>query len=185
MRASIRVALGILLVASFGCGGSRDKRADSALPDKKTDGKATHSDVEKIKGTWRIMSLSSHGTQEPAKNLEKARVVITAATLSIRTGLDDEPDEPIKYHLDPLQEPRAIDLFIKEESAGKGDKALEKTHVSPGIYHLDGNNLKICWSMERQLKKNIDGGTDDGAVPQRPRAFVEGRDTILLILKRE
>ena len=120
-------------------------------------------DKEKIQGTWKIVSFEAFGMKEiPPEVLKESRMTITADKISYKLG--GEMGE-LGYKLDPSKQPKAIDLLEK-----KGGKEI----VIPGIYLLDGDNLKLCW---------------DANVGPWPKEFSKkgegGQDLRLVILKRE
>ena len=112
-------------------------------------------DKDRIQGTWKIVSFDLI----PLEKLPSTKVAITADKFE-GLGL------VLKYKIDPAKKPKTIDLEGKE--GGRDIKA-------PGIYVLDGDELKLYW----------------GADPKSPRPteFPKGPNkdnhTRLLILKRE
>jgi uncharacterized protein (TIGR03067 family) len=100
----------------------------------------------------------------PPEALKAARVVLTADKLTFDlTGAGKGPEA--RYTLDPGKKPKAIDLVDLGRKDGK---------PSPGIYLLDGDDLKLCW---------------DANGNSRPSEFTKvgkgGQDLRLLVLKRE
>lgn len=92
--------------------------------------KASVKDEDKIVGVWQIVSADfGAGVPVPKDNFKQRRLEFKAGgKLVIRTG--DKPAEEFEYKLDPAPKVKAIDV-------------IEDGDVSPGIYELDGDTLKL------------------------------------------
>ena len=114
-------------------------------------------DVERIQGTWRVLAARKNGESLPNEVLRTMKVIIRGDTLTIQDG---QRDESAPFVLHPATTPRSIDVGSPADG------------LDLGIYELDGENLKLCWS--------IGSG-------ERPTAFptTSGSEDTLLILKRE
>lgn len=115
------------------------------------------SEKKQLQGTWKVVSIEGIGMKPfPPETLKDASVVFAGDKVTISIDGDKVERE---FKLDPTKKPKAIDI-------GKG----------PGIYHLDGDNLKLCW---------------DAMGEKRPEEFsIKGSnrgssDFRLLVLKRE
>jgi uncharacterized protein (TIGR03067 family) len=128
-------------------------------------GQEPQAEKGKIQGTWKLVSFEAAGANEllPPDALKKARVLITADKLTFDLMGGGKPLEA-HYTLDPSNKPKAIDLVDLES---KERKPL------PGIYQVDGDDLKLCWDANGQ---------------SRPSEFTKvskrGQDLRLVILKR-
>jgi uncharacterized protein (TIGR03067 family) len=89
-------------------------------------------DEEKIQGTWTVVSRETDGKKTPDAELKALKVAIKDGTLTIDDG---KKKEKVSYKLDPSKKPKAIELTTE---SGK--------ETTPGIYELDGDGLKLCWS---------------------------------------
>ena len=117
---------------------------------------------DKLQGTWAVMSVKSNNPDLDYlfKDL-KLIFVGDKLTFKHKSGIEEQ-----QYRLDPSKQPNVIDLI--------SDRALNKNKPLLGIYLLEGDDLKLCWSKR------------DGE--DRPTAFAikPGRARhVLLVLKRE
>ncbi len=119
-------------------------------------------DKQKIKGTWLVESVERDGQitkPEEADPAKRLKVVITSDRFLYRVG---EEYRAADYKLDPLKEPRRIEIIWQ-------DKEKKTVH---GIYLLDGESLKICTDQ-------TPGNAPPSQFSTKPDSGLE-----LLILKR-
>lgn len=90
-------------------------------------------DLELLQGTWSIRSLDADGQSMPAEMLADARITVKGDRFT-STGMGAEYAG--KIELDPLQNPRQIDM--------KFDAGPEAGNTNRGIYELDGNTWRLC-----------------------------------------
>ncbi len=119
-----------------------------------TLGQKAQGDKDKIQGAWKIVSFDTI----PLDKLPSTKVVITAAKFE-GLGL------VLKYRIDPTQKPKTIDLEGKE-----GDRDIK----APGIYLLDGDDLKLYWGADKKSPRPT-------KFPKEPN---KDNHTRLLVLKR-
>ena len=95
-------------------------------------------DGEKLTGTWTCSSGINDGKALAQETVQKLRL-----TLTKDGGYKTERGKQVlfdsTYKIDPDKRPKHIDL-IGTEGENKGKAAL-------GIYVLDGDTLKICYTM--------------------------------------
>jgi uncharacterized protein (TIGR03067 family) len=91
-------------------------------------------DEEKIQGNWTVVSREFIGKKAPEAELKALKVTIKDGTLTMDDG---KKKERIPYKLDPSKKPKTIDL---------ANTGLESKETTLGIYELEGDTLKICWS---------------------------------------
>jgi uncharacterized protein (TIGR03067 family) len=91
-------------------------------------------DEEKIQGHWIVVSREFIGKKTPEAELKALKVTIKDGTITMDDG---KQKEKIPYKLDPSKKPKSIDL---------ANTGIESKETSLGIYELDGDTLKICWS---------------------------------------
>jgi uncharacterized protein (TIGR03067 family) len=118
-------------------------------------GEKMMSDQERIQGTWQLVSAERNGQPLPEDSLRNVSLVFAGDQLTTKTA---RGATEARFSLDPNGDPRAIDMDMG-------------TAVGLGIYHLDGDDLKIA----------------HGEVGQpRPSQFGpnEGVSLTLLVLKR-
>ena len=114
---------------------------DGAAADSRSE------DAAGIQGTWVCAAAVVDGKSLDENTTAKLRLVMTAERYRTERG-DDQVLFDSTYRLDPRQDPRQIEMTGTEGDAA-GKQAL-------GIYSLEGDTLKICYTMP--------GG-------QRPKSF--------------
>ena len=100
------------------------------------------------------------GVKDPQLS-QKLKVAFTAKDMIVQTG---ETEAKSGFSIDPTQKPMQIDL-VPASGANMG-------LTLPGIFELDGDNLKVIWN-------------DKGK--GRPKEFktTDGSGNLMLILKRQ
>ncbi len=135
------------------------------------DAKATavKEDLKKLEGTWIVASREANGKDAPSEQ-SKGTVLFKADKVSL-CGPDGEVIGEATITIDPTRKPKHIDLTITK---GTGDFKKYEGKKSLGIYELDGDTLKACWTLY-------------GAERERPDAFATKPDSGLLLVhyKRE
>ena len=137
----------LMLAAATGMLVAADAKEDAAKKDR-----------ERMQGTWTVASATHGGKQAPAERIKAMRLVIAGDKITVKEG---EVQEEATFTLAPDQKPPAIDV-----KPGRASRKMIR-----GIYHLAGDDLKICWSNDGERPKEL--------------ASPEGSDAILLVLKRE
>jgi uncharacterized protein (TIGR03067 family) len=125
-------------------------------PGYRDDGEAKQA-LAKLQGTWKVVSSVQEGEEVPTKDDVKWTYIVKGEELIA----GDNPKEVVKFKLLPGQIPAAVDLT-----------EAKTNQVSLGIYHLDGDTLKLCFNQPGE---------------KRPTAFAspKGSGTILFVMKRE
>jgi uncharacterized protein (TIGR03067 family) len=122
-------------------------------------------ELEKLQGTWEIIEIVNGGRAVPPEEVKGGQVVFNGDAMTLKEGRDDKDPRTFRVKLDLSQNPKAIDTTaLNREYKGS---------VSPAIYQLDGDTLKLC-------------GPNDPDTKERPRALKseEGSNVLLLTLKR-
>jgi len=94
------------------------------------------SDLDKLQGTWTILTLQMDGVEMPAGAPGGSQIAVKGdrfTTISMGAKYDGT------ITLDATQSPKTFDLKF---TAGP-----EKGNTSLGIYELDGDNWKICLTV--------------------------------------
>jgi uncharacterized protein (TIGR03067 family) len=138
----------LLLLTTFLLLGASQPKDDAAKTDR-----------DRMQGTWAVESAAKRGEALPKEKADRIKVIITADKIAIQDE-DQGRSEEALFTLLPGKDPPAIDLT----PSGTDRKA-------EGIYQLDGDTLKLCWSKP--------GGA-------RPADFTTSREDnrILLVLRR-
>jgi uncharacterized protein (TIGR03067 family) len=123
-------------------------------------GPARADDQEKIQGHWKAEKAVRGGMEAPADEIEKMTIEFKGNKAMPRHG--DRSPETAEFKLDSSKSPKTIDITVN-----KGDK----TDKPKGIYEIDGDTLKICFSEPNE---------------DRPTKFESpaGSKVMLIVLKR-
>jgi uncharacterized protein (TIGR03067 family) len=133
------VAVGMLASLAVGVMVAGDKPQPKAAP----------SDKDKLQGTWQMVSGEGEGMKEPAEFCKHFTYTFKGDGLRFR-GDETTPgaDLEFSYTLDPKKTPKEIDLKLTKVPDNKGVRS-----VSKGIYSLQGEELKLCYSDEERPTK--------------------------------
>ena len=132
----------------------------AGVPAGADDKKGT--DLDKLQGTWRFVSMEMDGQPAPKKGDEMPTITFEKDKFTVRGG--ETVLQAGTQVLDAGQKPKTVDAKVTE-GEGNGTTML-------GIYELDGDNLKACF--DPQGKK-------------RPTEFkaAAGSGHMLVVMKRE
>jgi uncharacterized protein (TIGR03067 family) len=100
---------------------------------------AVKKDLDKMQGTWNIVSLVADGKEAPARELKIISLTIKGDQSTFVNG-----DKMSKgtYKLDPSKQPKALDIVLTEGSA-KGKTLF-------AIYDFEGEQLRICYHLKER-----------------------------------
>ena len=115
-------------------------------------------EMKKLQGTWKVVALEGAGEKATEEYLKKKemQLLVKEDRLSFSGTQGLQP-----YRLDPAAKPKAIDFL------GDAAKVINK-----GIYELDADTLKLCFSQQPTLEHPKDFNT-------------KGTKYFLFTLKRE
>lgn len=124
---------------------------------KAQKGKPGQSDEEDLRGAWTAVSGEAGGKAQPAEAVKGYRLTFVDGKVTVQFAGESKQGT---FKLDPAARPKTIDLDL---DGGAG----------VGIYSLEGDTLKLCFT---------ESGKED-----RPSEFStkEGNVRVLLILKKE
>jgi uncharacterized protein (TIGR03067 family) len=122
-------------------------------------------DVDKIKGTWVVVSATQAG--ESIEPLKDAKFVFDAGKMAV-TAKDKDLNLEATVKLDTTKKPKEIDIV---ETSGP-----QKGVRMKGIYSLDGDELKMCF---------IGLGPNEKDQVKTPTEFNGNGDQMLYVLKRQ
>ena len=118
--------------------------------------------TDNLQGTWEVVEAVNNGKVVPEEDRKGVQFVFVGDKLTMTDGKGNK--EEFRFKLDPRKKPNTIDMtFLKGENKGS---------VGVGIYHLEGDNLKLC--------------APNNLTKERPSGFVskEGSNLVLVTLKR-
>jgi uncharacterized protein (TIGR03067 family) len=123
--------------------------------------KATLAELKKFEGTWKFVSVEVEGDEVPEERFADDRLVIKGR--QFRSSAGGKTNHGV-FKIDPTAKPKTIDLTFTD---GPGKDQTQK-----GIYELEGDTQKICFSLPGR---------------PRPTEFVSKADSRLMIqvLERE
>jgi uncharacterized protein (TIGR03067 family) len=95
------------------------------------DGEAAKAELEKLQGTWQLISAEADGKTMPAEQVKNIRVVIKGSKHSVYFG-DASVVKEIPFTIDPTKKPKQVTDTLPD---GKQIKS---------IYELTGDTLRSC-----------------------------------------
>jgi uncharacterized protein (TIGR03067 family) len=110
----------ILIVTTALCALAADPRGD-----------AVKEELERLQGTWQLVSAESDGKATPDDQVKKVRIVIQGAKHSVYVG-NQSVAKDVPFTIDPTKKPKEVTDLLPN---GKELK---------GIYELDGDTLRSC-----------------------------------------
>jgi uncharacterized protein (TIGR03067 family) len=96
---------------------------------------ATRKEMEKLAGTWVLVSGEDDGKKLSAEAIKNARLTFAGDRHTVTVG---ETTFKGTHKLDPTKRPRTIDI-TDTEGPFKGKTVL-------GVYELDGDQFRICYA---------------------------------------
>jgi RNA polymerase sigma factor (sigma-70 family) len=130
-------------------------------------GEAARAEAERLQGTWNFVALEADGVAVPENALKGSRTVVQGNTIAIISPRGEVLSKAT-FHLDVASTPKALDLTFTEGPT--------KGATSPGIYDLDGDTWKICFSSSgKDRPRGFDTGAGSGhALQTLKRAAANG-----------
>ncbi len=113
----------------------------------------TPTDLDRMQGVWRVVSLVEKGKEVPAKELEELEIVIQKDAFSV----SEKGKVAVEYRikLDTSKSPRAID-FTHQIGEDKGK-------TEPGIYAIEKEQLKFVMNEDRKGRPTVFEGKETAA----------------------
>ena len=102
-----------------------------ALAADKSKDNVVKAELEKLQGTWQLISAETDGKKLPEETVKKIRVVIKGNKHTVHFG-DKVVAKQIPFTLDPTKKPKTTDDTLPD-----GKQIF-------GIYELKGDILKSC-----------------------------------------
>jgi uncharacterized protein (TIGR03067 family) len=157
---SMTVAGLILSVAVSGATPAADLKTS---PEDRRE--AAKKDLAKLQGVWTMTAMETEGHVLAAEDFEGRNSLYEGDALSLRAG------ETVRRRgivtLDPTRTPKAMNTW--DTDGPYADQTL------PGIYELDGDNLKVCFARPGEprpskFSSNQEGGGFLVAVYKRKKS---------------
>jgi uncharacterized protein (TIGR03067 family) len=98
---------------------------------------AARKDLEKLRGTWVLVSAEHDGKKLPAEEVKKTRITIDGEkfVFPAASGIGTSQKGVIKVY--PDKDPKWMDSQATDAAKGK---------VSLGIYEVKGDDYKVCFA---------------------------------------
>jgi uncharacterized protein (TIGR03067 family) len=128
-------------------------RASDAKTSPEDRREAAKKDLEKLQGVWIMTAMETEGHVLTPEDFEGRNSLYEGDSLSLRAG------ETVRRRgivtLDPTRTPKAMNTW--DADGPYADQTL------PGIYELDGDNLKVCFARPGEprptkFSSNKEGG---------------------------
>ena len=139
----MKMVLVMLVAAGLASGAPQDKGKKAA---------------DKFDGTWKVVSVERDG--QAVDDAKDDTVTFTGDKIAIKSKNGDHAGT---FKLDPAQKPKTIDMTPSD--------GPQKGQVHAGIYSLDGDTLKICF-------------TEPGKDRPKELTAKAGSGQMLVVLKR-
>ena len=97
--------------------------------------KAIQDELNRFEATWKFLSIEVEGKAVPADRFQDDRLILKGKNFTSQVQGNTTEGT---FKIDPTVTPKTIDITFSD---GPG-----KDNTQKGIYVLDGNTQKICWS---------------------------------------
>jgi len=101
-------------------------------------GLARADDVDKMQGSWQVISVKVGKVVPPKSVLKDLQVIVDGNKFTLVEGAKREV---VHFVLDPTAKPPSIEFY---KNPTKADKLYH------GIYQFEGGNLRLCWGPAGQ-----------------------------------
>jgi uncharacterized protein (TIGR03067 family) len=110
---------------------------------------AAKKDLAALQGKWTLVAMEVDGKAVEADKLKNTTLAIKDNKYSLTTR---QQLHEVEITLDPGKTPKEIDMKFLD--------GPNKDRVGRGIYHLEGDTLKICRSLDPQEQRPKDFKTE-------------------------
>jgi uncharacterized protein (TIGR03067 family) len=99
-------------------------------------------DLAALQGTWTLAAMEVDGQEVPAAKLQGTTLTIRDNQYSLQTG---KQLHQVEITLRPGKSPKEIDMKFLD--------GANKDRVGLGIYHIEGDTMKICRGLDPQQER--------------------------------
>lgn len=166
------------------------------LADESTSGHLAAADTPKdevikkelaqLQGVWAVVSVEIAGApQEALETMKSVTIAFEKSKVTVKAQREGKEQvfRESACSLDPTKSPKEI-TFASTEA----NNATPATPATPGIYHMDGDSLKLCLAEVRgEVRRDPETGKaaeEKITVGKRPTAF-DPKEGILFVLNRK
>lgn len=136
------------------------------IPLRAADGpkaKAVTKEIKRLEGTWIVVSEEVNGRKlnEAEINAQSNEPMVIKGN-TLREFKGDGATLNSEFKIDPTAKPKTLDLAV---ISATGDLKKYEGKRSRAIYKLDGDRLKVCWTLfavERERPKEFATKPDSG-----------------------
>lgn len=105
-------------------------------------------DLERVQGTWTMVSFEVDGESVPQDQVKGGRLVVAK---DVYTPMFQGRTTAFTVVLNPEKDPKTFDLTVRE-GAGRG-------RLFKGIYKLEGDTLTVCRAMMEEAERPTEFAT--------------------------
>jgi uncharacterized protein (TIGR03067 family) len=117
--------------------------------------KAVKEEMKKFDGGWQAVSLKANGQEVPVDELKKVQVTVEGGMYTVK--VEDNVVDKGSFTVDPGKKLKQIEV-----KATEGQNQGKTLH---GIYELEGDDLKICYTeSDKDRPKEFSADKDSGHV---------------------
>ncbi|MEP3477794.1 MAG: protein kinase [Fuerstiella sp.] len=120
-------------------------RSKQAAGKQSQKANAASADVKNIVGTWQVTYAEDSGQVVPQEVMKNIQFSFTKDSLS-GIGMGQAEQQP--YRLDATTIPKSIDM------------TMEASHISLGIYDLQGDTLRLCIGRGKERPNQFDSSSE-------------------------
>ena len=113
-------------------------------------------EMDKLQGEWIMAALEQRGEKPRAMTARQTKLTVVGNQWTVTPAAGQGPTRQWKFHVDPTQNPKAIDLALKV-----GNNEI----IVPGIYKMEGDTLTVCRTQAagdverpREFKTTVEEG---------------------------
>ena len=103
-------------------------------------GEAAKADLDRLQGTWQLVSATQDGKALPAETVKRTTIVFRGDTFRFPGAAEQATSKDGTITVDPAKTPKEMDA-----RSPQGE-------VMRGIYELDGDRYRVCFAPAGQAR---------------------------------